>query len=113
MRVIICKDTNEVFNKYSDYLKSRHWAKFKAKYRSKAIYQCCLCESTEKLQLHHKTYQRVGNEKIGDCVYLCANHHLLVHKCRDKAWLDKHLQGKFKKGKKKRYWNSKRKKKSK
>ena len=41
--------------------------------------QCKLCSSTHDLQLHHLTYERLGNEYQSDLVVLCGQCHQNQH----------------------------------
>ena len=41
--------------------------------------QCKLCSSPHNLQLHHLTYERLGNEYQSDLVVLCGQCHQLQH----------------------------------
>ena len=41
--------------------------------------QCKLCGSTHDLQLHHLTYERLGNEYQSDLVVLCGQCHQNQH----------------------------------
>ncbi|MCR4340537.1 MAG: HNH endonuclease [Gemmatimonadaceae bacterium] len=63
---------------YDEYMKSRRWFDrrdaFFAKYRAR-----CGCGSRFDLELHHKTYLRLGNERDEDLVPLCENCHKRVH----------------------------------
>lgn len=38
-----------------------------------------MCEESKFLQLHHKTYKNLGNEKLSDLVYLCNKCHHETH----------------------------------
>lgn len=38
-----------------------------------------MCGETERIHLHHKTYERIGEELLTDLVPLCPNCHTLVH----------------------------------
>ena len=38
------------------------------------------CGSRYKLEVHHKTYMRFGNELMSDLVTLCHNCHVAIHK---------------------------------
>lgn len=73
------------FSSYYAYLQSPHWLTFKARYnasgRSK---KCAICKS-RKTQLHHRTYERLGSERLDDVIPLCQEHHESVH-----LWLDHH-----------------------
>ena len=44
---------------------------------------CHSCEEAKPLSLHHKTYKRMGKEKLNDLVLLCQNCHSLAHKIHD------------------------------
>ena len=66
---------------YDAYLRSGHWRRTKARYRSdEDLEQCCYCcGDWEDTHLHHKTYERVGAELLEDLVPLCARCHSMVH----------------------------------
>lgn len=75
-----CLDTKEVAFTYKDYLKTEHWKNIKMKMKnSKYKYMCYSCKSKTKLQLHHKSYKRVGNEKLTDLIWLCEDCHKKTH----------------------------------
>ncbi|PYZ94924.1 hypothetical protein CR194_05215 [Salipaludibacillus keqinensis] len=79
MREIICS-TGEVVDDYDDYLKTRHWRRFKEKYAKKYVKQCTWCDEKENIHLHHMTYERLGNETFKDVIHLCRACHSKVHK---------------------------------
>ncbi len=81
MKDIFCKDTNETFQSYGEYLRSRHWAAVKERYRKSNLPQCCLsCYSKDKpTDMHHKSYNRLGNEKLMDLIPLCRDCHSKTH----------------------------------
>ncbi len=65
--------------KYSKYLHTKEWVSKRNKIREER--KCCeLCGSTDKLQVHHLTYENLGNEKDEDLMLLCENCHNLEHK---------------------------------
>lgn len=75
-----CDDTKEVVKTYKEYLSTNHWLKVKTKMRkSKYEYRCYCCGKNKTLQLHHKTYKRVGKERLTDLIWLCADCHQKVH----------------------------------
>ena len=74
-----CFDTKEIANTYKEYLKTNHWLMLKARMYNKYKYKCAYCSTNKDLNLHHKTYDNVGNERVKDLVYLCSNCHKLVH----------------------------------
>lgn len=42
-------------------------------------YKCVLCDSKKNIQVHHKNYNNIGNEKATDLITLCYNCHLKYH----------------------------------
>ena len=76
-----CRDTGEIVGTYSDYLETKHWKRFRSKFlREKKNRICFICGDTPKsIHLHHKTYKRLGNEKISDIVSLCQSCHQEIH----------------------------------
>lgn len=64
---------------YAAYLASPAWAKVKAHYRKLVIEACGLCGCESQLDLHHMTYERVGEELPADLVWLCRSCHRMVH----------------------------------
>ncbi len=75
------------YRSYRDYLKSEHWADLRKRYwKSKLVTRneegritCAYCNSTGLLNLHHKTYKRLGGEKLHDLILLCSLHHEAAH----------------------------------
>lgn len=67
------------YNDYAGYLASPAWRKVKARYRKLVIEACGLCGCDGSLDLHHTTYERVGEELPNDLVWLCRNCHRMVH----------------------------------
>jgi hypothetical protein len=43
------------------------------------------CDATQGLQVHHRTYARVGNEEPEDLAVLCETHHAAATLCRLKC----------------------------
>lgn len=62
---------------YKNYLKSEHWQWIKKKKRDK---RCFVCGIKKNLNLHHRSYVRLGNEDLKkDLVWVCQKHHYLLH----------------------------------
>lgn len=63
---------------YDDYLLSPHWVAFR-----KRVLQgrssCERCGCTKSLQVHHLTYDRLGDERLEDVAVLCLDHHQEAH----------------------------------
>ena len=64
---------------YQTYLKSAKWRKKAAAARKRAGYRCQLCYKKRPLQVHHRTYERLGYELPSDLAALCASCHRRHH----------------------------------
>lgn len=64
---------------YSEYLHSESWTKTRDRIRQERKV-CEMCGSDKELQVHHLTYESIGNEKDEDLILLCKNCHYAVHK---------------------------------
>lgn len=74
------------FDNYQQYLQTDHWKSIRSKYyRSKLpirvenVIVCNVCKKQKRLNLHHKTYKRLGQEKLHDFILLCKDCHNLTH----------------------------------
>ena len=65
---------------YIDYLQSETWKEKRNERLKKDNYCCQLCGKKEKLEVHHLTYARLGNEEMEDLVTLCHACHEKQHK---------------------------------
>jgi hypothetical protein len=65
---------------YREYLQTPEWQeKRKQKLRS-ARYRCQVCNTGKtELNVHHRTYERRGNEHLNDLIVLCKDCHSLFH----------------------------------
>jgi 5-methylcytosine-specific restriction endonuclease McrA len=68
-------------NEYQKYLKSSHWRDVKRRFRRSKLYRdtCYICGKKGCLHLHHKSYKRLGSERLTDLVQLCSTCHREVH----------------------------------
>jgi 5-methylcytosine-specific restriction endonuclease McrA len=64
---------------YYDYLLTPHWDYIRRAKLREASNRCELCFSKERLNVHHKTYERLGMEKLSDLIVLCHECHTKVH----------------------------------
>ena len=72
---------------YQRYLRSRQWAGTRALAIHRADGMCEVCGETQYLEVHHKTYERLGNETHDDLIVLCSSCHAKVHdKPARSAW---------------------------
>lgn len=61
--------------KYALYLASARWKTLRFKRISESGFRCESCRSTEKLEAHHITYERIFREKMDDLMTLCEHCH--------------------------------------
>jgi hypothetical protein len=62
---------------YQNYMNSQEW---RAKREKVLIFwgnRCALCNSQDRIQVHHRTYERLGQELLTDLIPLC-------YKCHDR-----------------------------
>jgi hypothetical protein len=64
---------------YGDYLQTPEWRERRLYALRRARYACQLCSSKTQLQVHHRTYERRGNEKEEDLIVLCDDCHSKFH----------------------------------
>lgn len=64
---------------YKAYLASDTWAQRRKIVLSRASYVCECCEHYTATQVHHKAYERIGNELDTDLMALCILCHQLLH----------------------------------
>lgn len=67
------------FASYRHYLLSEIWENLKSRYRASTHLQTCYVCRDENVDLHHKTYARLGDEALGDLLPLCRYHHDQIH----------------------------------
>jgi 5-methylcytosine-specific restriction endonuclease McrA len=65
--------------KYHRYLKSDAWKKIKIQVFTERGLECEKCYSTKGLQIHHKHYRNIFNEKLEDLILLCSECHQKEH----------------------------------
>jgi hypothetical protein len=67
------------FATYAEYLRSRHWRRFRVEYKKARPWQCAICHDSDRLELHHVTYERLGQERLDDVRPLCQVCHSTLH----------------------------------
>ena len=67
---------------YSAYLQSERWRLKRGLVMQACNFQCQICgvrhDFKNRLQVHHYTYERIGNEKLDDLVALCKHCHKIA-----------------------------------
>lgn len=92
---------------YKEYLSSPEWASKKKKVSYWHGKKCLIC-GNKKVDVHHKTYNKIFKEDVKkDLVPLCRYHHFSIHEESKKSNVNLHnVTNSFiqKSRKKKRYW---------
>lgn len=75
------------FASYAEYLKSPHWADVRRRYWASKLPKLCHgCGAHGvPLDLHHRTYKRIGAEYLMDLVLVCRDCHQEVHRYEKKT----------------------------
>lgn len=64
---------------YREYLRSDHWRSTRRDALERAAHACQLCASKYRLDVHHRTYDRLGAERPEDLTVLCRMCHEKHH----------------------------------
>ncbi|MEM9214040.1 MAG: HNH endonuclease signature motif containing protein [Cyanobacteria bacterium P01_F01_bin.150] len=64
---------------YCEYLKTDHWQSIRQVALKRAGYACQVCNSKGILDVHHRTYERRGDEALSDLTVLCRQCHSTHH----------------------------------
>jgi len=70
---------------YKDYISSSRWKRLRNEKINQVggICECCgISKFSAKLEVHHKTYENFGKEKLSDLLVLCLDCHKLADKNR-------------------------------
>jgi 5-methylcytosine-specific restriction endonuclease McrA len=64
---------------YDSYMLSREWSEKRRAVIARDNGVCQRCEDAAIEQVHHLTYERIGNERLDDLIGLCAACHAIAH----------------------------------
>ena len=64
---------------YQAYLTSDAWKKKAEVAKLAAGFRCQVCNDSESIQVHHRTYEKIGDESPSDLIVLCDGCHSLFH----------------------------------
>jgi hypothetical protein len=81
------------YSSYDEYLRSAHWKRLREAHRRWSGEPTCFCGETDGLQLHHLTYERLGEERMADLRWLCKSCHNMVHHLERRRQLGIDLDG--------------------
>jgi hypothetical protein len=68
------------FVTYDEYLASSYWEDARIRWKLAGMPEECLVCHRVDYSLHHRSYERIGEEPIGHLVALCEPHHYEVHR---------------------------------
>lgn len=60
---------------YEQYIQSAEWKALRQKVLERDRFQCQTCCSTDDLEVHHRTYDRLFHEDLEDLITLCHECH--------------------------------------
>jgi len=66
---------------YNDFLNTPYWKAIALNCKEEADYRCMICNSSQDLNVHHRSYQNLGLElwDTSDLIVLCNTCHFLYH----------------------------------
>jgi hypothetical protein len=64
---------------YDEYLRSEAWGVRRQWKLEEADHKCQTCSGPDELNVHHRNYDNLGNERQCDLVVLCRSCHKLFH----------------------------------
>jgi hypothetical protein len=70
---------------YEEYLQTEEWQEKREQALERDGHCCRACNSGEKLEVHHRTYARRGNEDLGDLTTFCDQCHKHFHERMDQS----------------------------
>ncbi len=70
---------------YQDYLATPEWQETRKLALATAEHHCQLCNAGGELNVHHRTYERIGEERPADLIVLCKDCHATFHDKLPKA----------------------------
>lgn len=76
-------EREEFFKWYSEYLKSPEWRRKRSLVMERAKGVCEGCMSRDATEVHHTTYEHVGEEFLFELVAICDICHKRAHEKRD------------------------------
>lgn len=64
---------------YREYLQTDHWQEVRTRALEASGHRCQLCNADSTIHIHHRTYERRGEEDPADVIALCADCHARFH----------------------------------
>jgi 5-methylcytosine-specific restriction endonuclease McrA len=71
---------------YHAYLLTPAWHAIAERAKARDGHRCRICNSPDNLEVHHRTYERVGHERLSDLTTLCGECHGLYSNRNAGGW---------------------------
>ena len=75
------------FMTYQEYLETPHWREMREHALWHDDYKCRFCGTAMVLEVHHRNYANLGEEKPSDLIVLCVYHHEVTEDA-EKGWIE-------------------------
>lgn len=72
-------------HRYQEYIESGEWMRRRREAIARALGRCQVCNALPPLEVHHRTYDRLGCEAPEDLTVLCRGCHGLYHEVKRAA----------------------------
>lgn len=72
---------------YYEYIKSDAWQKRTESVRIRNSGLCECCNMRWGIAVHHRTYERLGNELEDDLIHICDDCHKYIHRLKDDIFI--------------------------
>jgi 5-methylcytosine-specific restriction endonuclease McrA len=79
------EENRQWWERYDDYLQSPEWAEKRRRVLERANHICEGCAAAPAVQVHHLTYQHVGDELLWELRAVCLSCHERAHSDRSAA----------------------------
>jgi len=76
---------------YEQYIHSEEWDRKRQWALTYWGYKCATCFTSNNLEVHHRTYERLGHELITDLIVLCDDCHGKFHETIHRAESTAHI----------------------
>ena len=79
-------------NFYREYMLSPQWREKRLAALRRARFRCEICGREGRLEVHHKNYDRLGHERLGDLLVCCPGCHKWADRRRKRVNRQKRLR---------------------
>jgi len=76
---------------YQEYLQTPEWAAKRQQILIRDEHRCRVCNGGEQLNVHHRTYERRGDEDLNDLTTLCQPCHEYFHNRKEQVSLEQFI----------------------